>query len=482
MLSGLAQAAAFGKSVLIAYYFGIGTELDGYYLAQAIPTVVAGVVAGFLQSSLLTAYAGNLARGELDAASALLARMLASLAILAAASSVALSWLAPAVVSWIAPEATDAVRDAAVTSLRVLAFLLLLNALVDSLSLALNAHGAFAAAALAPTINAVVASVLLLAFPDWGLSILIWGTLIGLGAQLALVVLAFRRHRIRLAWKAAADLKPAFRAGAAIVPGLIFANLSGLVPQIVAARLGDGAVATLSVAMRLHGAVTQVLAVALSTVLLPHFAHAVARGDYSSITAQLHRGFPIVALLALAALLWVGLVGEPFITFVFERGAFDRNASVAVAATWFWLTVGLLPAVWGLILAKVLQAMQLGAMISAIAAMGFALTLGLCVLLAWASGLTGVALASGLGVLGTTLACTWAVAKRLGMSALRPARPAGTLAAWLAVTVVAAAAPMLVDAALRPFARSVAPAGVTALIFAATAVGLRLLLRPGRTL
>ncbi len=185
----------------------------------------------------------------------------------------------------------------------------------------LSAHGFFAFAALALIVNAVVASLLLVYLPNRGLETLIWGTLIGLVAQLLLVGYETRRRRIKLAWRVPVNLRPTFLAGAGIIPGVLFAHLSILVPQIVAARLGDGAIATFSFAMRLHGAATQVLAVALSTVLLPSFAHAAGRGELSAISAQLKRSFPVVALISISMLLWVGLVGESLVSLAFERGA-----------------------------------------------------------------------------------------------------------------------------------------------------------------
>ena len=167
--------------------------------------------------------------------------------------------------------------------------------------------------------------------------------------QLLLVGYEARRRRIKLAWRVPVNLRPTFLAGAAIIPGVLFAHLSILVPQIVAARLGDGAIASFSIAMRLHGATTQVLAVVLSSVVLPGFAHAAGRGEFSKIAAQLKRSFPVVALISISMLLWVGLVGESRSSLAFERGAFDRSATSSVSSVWFWLTLGLLPTIWGVL-------------------------------------------------------------------------------------------------------------------------------------
>lgn len=477
-LTAIAQVAAFGKGILIAYYFGIGAQLDGFYLGQAIPAAIIGILIGFLQTGFLTVYASQLARAETDAAAALLGRMLIVLAAVGIFTGIGLSIMAPWVVPLLAPDSASSVQDAAVASLRVLAFLLLLNGLVDCLSLALSAHGFFSVAAFAPTANALTASMLLVALPDWGLDNLIWGTLLGFFVQLTLVAAEMRRRGIGVIWNVRVNLASVATAGASIVPGLVFANLSVLVPQIIAARMGDGAVAAFSFAARLHGAAIQVLAMALSAVLLPYFAHAVGRGDHAAIAAALRKGFPIVALIVVAALLWVGLVGDRFVSLLFERGAFDETATTVVSVTWFWLTVGLLPAIWGVVLAKVLQALRLGMTMSVIAFFGLLITLVLSVVLGDTAGLSGLALAVTLGTLGAALGNALVARRHLrnalnAFEAWSTSRTATTIVAIATVATVS----LCVDLLLSQMSAITHLVGVTLGVALTTALCLHTLLR-----
>jgi putative peptidoglycan lipid II flippase len=416
MLAALAQLAAFGKSVLVAYYFGIGTDVDGYYLAQVIPVTLAGIVTGFLQTGFLTVYTEYLVKDRNVDAAALLGRTLQIVAAAGLALSLIIAVAAPWLLQLLAPGAAPAARDAATYSLRALAFLLVLNVLVDCLGLALNAHRSFALAALAPTANALVASALLLAAPDWGLANLVSGTLLGVLVQLLLVAYAMRLRRIRIAWSVASEWREIFRVGSSIVPGLIFANASAAVPTIVAASLGEGAVAAFSVALRLHGAATQAFTIAVSTVLLPHFALAVGRADSNFIRNWLANAFLPATLIALATTLWVGLEGQTFVSLVYQRGAFDATATGTVAGAWFLLTLGLLPSVWGVSMAKVLQAFRLGGTMSGIAFAALILTIGLSVLLSSRAGLMGLALTPGIAALGATVMCIVVANRKLGGS------------------------------------------------------------------
>ncbi len=418
--SATAQLAAFAKSILIAYYFGIGAALDGYYLGQAFPAVISGILVGVLQTGFSTIYAGRLALGQHRGAEALLGSTLFWFAAIGLIASIAISVASPSLIATFAVNTDSPVAESAIASLRILAFLLFINVLADCLSLALHAHGSFAIAAFAPTANVVVASALLVSFPDWGLGNLVWGTLLGLLVQLLLIAAEIRRRKIGLRFNGLGDVKLVVYASAAILPGLLFANVSLLVPQVIAAELGEGVVAAFSMAMRLYGAATQVLAMTLSAVLLPYFARAVGVKEYASVAMQLYQGFPLVALISVAATLWVGLVGEALISLLFERGAFDTSASIAVSTTWFWLTVGLLPFVWGVVVAKVLLALRLAGAMSVVAFFSLASSVILTSLLADFAGLPGIAIAVGITSLGSTVACNVLARRQLSRALGKP--------------------------------------------------------------
>jgi putative peptidoglycan lipid II flippase len=412
-LATVAQLAAFGKSILVAYYFGIGTDVDGYYLAQLIPMTLAGIVTGFLQTGFLTVYTGQLATDRIDAAAALLGRTLQAVAVTGLAFSLIIAVTAPWLLQLLAPGAAPAARDAAVFSLRALAFLLVLNALADCLGLALNAHRSFGLAALAPTANAFVASVLLMSAPDWGLANLVAGTLLGVIAQLLLVAYGMRLKHIKIAWSLDSEWREVLRVGSSIIPGLVFANASAAVPTLVAASLGEGVVAAFSVALRLHGAATQAFTIALSTVLLPHFALAIGRADDRFIRNWLASAFFPTSIVAFAAVLWVGLEGHSFVSIVYQRGAFDASASHMVAVSWFFLTLGLFPSAWGVSIAKVLQALRLGGIMSGIALLVLLMTISLSISLSFHFGIIGLSITPGIAALVGAIACALVATEKL---------------------------------------------------------------------
>src|SRR5207245_5542263 len=76
------QAAGFAKLLVIADYFGAGPSLDAYYLGSVIPTFLAGISAGILQTGFVPAYVRARARGH-DASARTLANVTLTWAVLA---------------------------------------------------------------------------------------------------------------------------------------------------------------------------------------------------------------------------------------------------------------------------------------------------------------------------------------------------------------------------------------------------------------
>lgn len=442
-LTALSQVAAFSKMFFVAHYFGVGPELDGYYLALIGPTLLAGVLGGVVQTGFFPVHARLRAEGKdlpaRDFQSACFWMLLAACLAISSIMAVRSEWIT----SWLATGASDTVIEATALSLEVVGFILLFNTIVDYLGFVLAAHRRFALAAVAPAANALVGSVFLYGFPELGLYNLIWGTLLGASVQLALLLVGLRRSDIRIIapWKllsgAAHDVWEAAKLGAWILPGALFANLSAALPLALVAGLGDGAVSAFGYAQRLNSAIVQVLVMSLSTVLLAKFSEQVALGKDTQLMQSLARGFRLAFGVGLLITVWVWGTGYDILRVLLQRGRFDEQATAQVADLWFWLACGLFPAIWGLILAKFFQAQRRPGFMSLLA------FVGLCVL--WVStralsplfGATGVALSASISLAVVTVVYHLRLLYELNCGAKRSAFSRETLRLPVATLIAA---------------------------------------------
>ncbi len=376
VLTALSQAAGFLKLWWTARLFGVGAELDGYFLALVLPTMIAGILSGALQTALFPVRA-RLAVEQDPAAverfeRLVLLGMLALGLLIAGAIVVARPWI----LDGIAAQATPGVRAVAAFVLPYAASLVVFNAVGDALGYLLAMRDRYPAAAAAPIANALLGAWLLAAWPSGGLFNLALGTVLGLALQVGICLLALCRSGFAL-WGPLPTLPEAAgywgkmaRLAGWILPGVAFANLKASLPPMLVASYGEGAVSAFGYAWRLHTSLVQVLVMAASPLILARFSRLHAASDSAAMARILRQAF--VVSFAVGATAWVLVwgLGTPLLAAVFGD-RFDAVAAARVGALWAWLTAGLAFSLLGNVYAKLWQAQARPRLLSALA--GFSL-------------------------------------------------------------------------------------------------------------
>src|SRR5882762_9566787 len=391
------QVAGFVKLLVIADYFGAGPLLDAYYLSLVIPTFLAGVSAGILQTGFVPAYVSARARGT-DATARSLANATLTWTTLALATVAGLLTLLRAVaLPLLSPDASLETRTALQSAFTPLMWTAPLNGLADGGAMLLNAEGRFAAAASAPLLNVVAGMIVLIAFRNRGVDALVWSLLAGLAVQALVVLIAIRGTGFRLRPQLTFPAAPSRLLASVALPVLISNVLGNLIPafiQMVSARAGTGAISAMGYASRLHNSLVQAVVMSVSVVLLPHFARLAAQGRNAELRITLERVFAATLLFSAAAAVLVAAGGPAVIQRMLQHGSFTSADAQLVGRVWLALTTGLLGATWGIFLARLFQAQRLPWVIATLACVSVVVnvTLAFAFLSLW--GVVGVALAS----------------------------------------------------------------------------------------
>jgi peptidoglycan biosynthesis protein MviN/MurJ (putative lipid II flippase) len=385
-LNVVAQAVGFFKLWLIARLFGVGAELDGYYLALVAPTLLSGVLSGALQTGLFPVRARLAVAGDMDLVARFERAVLLGASSLGLLIAVLLVVLGDALRAWVAPGASADTHAALRLVWPYAASLVALNAAGDTLSYLLAMRERYAYAAAAPILNALVGAGVLLAWPDGGLTSLAVSTVAGVAMQVLMCAAAVRYFAFKLGGPLRQpgdnlrDFLDLVRLAIWIIPALVASNMNNALPPLLLARHGEGAVSAFSFAFRFHTLALQ-LVMAASPVLLAHFASLAARNDSLSVDRILKRATIRLLLLGAVAIGFVAIVGPYLVSAVFS-GRFDSAAAQRVAQHWFWLTCGMAPAAMGIVYAKLWQARGWALQISVLAVGGLVLLLVLSALLA----------------------------------------------------------------------------------------------------
>ncbi|MCU0521256.1 MAG: murein biosynthesis integral membrane protein MurJ [Anaerolineae bacterium] len=341
-LLGLVRQVVFGA------YYGTGPEMDAYVAAVSIPDAIFLVVAGgALGSAFIPLFTGRLARGEAGSAWRLGSAVVTLLVLLVAPVSLFCILFAPWLVDVVvAPALPPDVQARTVDLMRVMLLSPTIFGVSGVVMGALNAHQHFLLPAIAP----IVYNVGLIAGALWGgltpvgamgASI---GMVAGAAGHLLVQVPGLRRYG---AWfhptlgRGDAGVR---EVGRLILPrmlGMAAAQINIIVTRNLASRLGLGAISTLEYAWRIMLLPQGIFAQAVGTAVFPTFSQQAALGQVDALRKTLINALRTLMALTVPASVGMVLLGEPLVTLLFERGAFQAESTRAVAWALGFFAVGL---------------------------------------------------------------------------------------------------------------------------------------------
>jgi putative peptidoglycan lipid II flippase len=360
-LTMLSRLSGLARDLLIARYFGAGTEMDAFTVAFRIPNLLRRLFAegAFAQAFVPIFTEIKLREGERQT-HVLLNHVASGLFWVLLAVSV----LGVAGAPWLVMAIATGFRDSASFGIATLLTrwmfpYILFMSLVACFGGVLNAYGRFGVPAFTPVLLNLSMIGLALLFGrslDPPVLVLALGVLLGGVLQLALQVPALLRigmmprlSGLRAAF-ADAGVRRILRQMLPAVFAVSVAQLSLIINTNIASHLGTGSNSWLYYADRLMELPTALLGVAIGTVLLPTLSGAHAAGDVAHYRKLLDWGLRLTCLLALPAALGLALLADGLIGAMFEGGRFSALDVAQSAAALRGYAVGLL----GLIGVKIL--------------------------------------------------------------------------------------------------------------------------------
>jgi putative peptidoglycan lipid II flippase len=346
----ISRVLGFVRDIMIAALLGAGPLADAFFVAFKLPNFLRRLFAeGAFNAGFVPMFARTLegdgrpaAKAFAEQAQAVLIAILAALVVLAI---MAMPW----VILVMAPGfETEGLRyQSAVEFSRITFCYILFISLTALYGGVLNSLGRFAAAAAAPVvlnlclIGALILSALWLDAPGHALA---WGVAAAGVLQFLWLRIAVARESMAPALRRPRLSPQIKRLFALILPGAIgagVAQINLLVDVVLASLLPTGAVSYLYFADRVNQLPVGVVGVAVGTALLPLMARQLRAGQREQAMASQNRAIELVLVLTVPAALALIVLSAPIVSVLFERGAFDAEASRATSAALAAYALGL---------------------------------------------------------------------------------------------------------------------------------------------
>jgi putative peptidoglycan lipid II flippase len=319
------------RETAISHLFGATGMVSAFRVASIVPTMIYDLLVGGMISAALVPvfsdYATPLRRDELGR---LVSALFALVAIGLSAVVLILEVAAPGV-SWLLGGGFDSALLSETTRLMRLTLpALLFLGLAGAATGLLYAEKRFVYPAFGASVfNAGIVLAALLLGRRVGIASLSLGVLIGSALQLGIQLPGLRRVRFSFAL----DLgHPGLRRmGSLYLPvalGLIVSQVGIAIDRNLASRTGEQSIAWMQNATTLIQFPLGLVAVAVSTAVLPSLSRLASSAEMARFRSTLGMGLRIVMLLILPATAGLLVLATPVIALVFEHGAFEPYDTV----------------------------------------------------------------------------------------------------------------------------------------------------------
>jgi putative peptidoglycan lipid II flippase len=353
---------------VFSHYFGQLAEADAFYAAFRIPNLLQNLFGeGVLSASFIPVYARLLAEGDEEESGRVAGAVGAILALATSVIVLVGVLLTPYLIWLIAPGFEGAKRDLTIRLVRVLfpgAGLFVFSAW--SLGI-LNSHRKFFLSYTAPVIWNVAMIATMIAFRRRDLATLAvylaWGSVVGSAlqflVQLPTVLRLTRRLRLTLD-TASAHVREVMRNFAPVFVSRGVVQISGYVDQVIASKLGEGAVAALTNAQSIYTLPVSLFGMAVSAAELPAMSSAL--GTETEIAAGLRRrlsaGLRQIAFFIVPSAMAFFALGDVVAAALYQSGKFTSENSLYVWGIIAGSAVGLLASTLGRLYASTYYALR----------------------------------------------------------------------------------------------------------------------------
>lgn len=324
----LGKLAGAAKEMAVAWRYGVGPAVDAYLFVFNLVSWPVVAWAGVLAVTLIPAEARI--RSESPAGLRQFRAELLGMTLLLGVALVLLARFSlPALLqgSFVGlPPRTAALAGTMAPKLAWLALPGVLVALYSTWMMSAGRH----ANTLLEGVPAV--AILVAVLLSSGVEALVWGTLAGAAAQLALVALPTRLHGAQpppAFGLASAHWLPFWRGFGIMMLGTAVSTFATLIDQLFAARLGEGAISSLGFAGRLIALAMGILATAVTRATLPVFSRSAAEGG--PVRGLALRWAAVTGLVGTAVAVLGWLLAPWAVHLLYERGTFTAANTEIVA-------------------------------------------------------------------------------------------------------------------------------------------------------
>ena len=357
----ISRLLGFVRDAVIAREFGASGATDAYLVAYTLPYSLQAILGMAFLTVMVPVVTGYFLRGEEEEGWKVVSSMINGTALVLGVITVLGIIFAPQLIRIMAPGFSQEKVELTAYLSRIMFPSIVFMAIGMLLTGVLNAGKIFAVPAFAPAFaNIIVILTVILLGAQYRIEGLAMGTLAGFVGFLLIQIPSLAKIKFRYYFKFDYKHPVVGKLALAVVP----VSLSIAVNQILlalnrffASSLSEGSITALDFADRLMNLPLGIFVAAVSTAIFPVLAEEASRKEEGVFAQTVTRGLGAVTVAMLPAAMGLIVLSTPVIQLLFQRGAFDYEATRLTAIALSYFSLGLWPIGANTILTKAFYAL-----------------------------------------------------------------------------------------------------------------------------
>lgn len=417
IITFFSKIIGFGRDVVLSYFFGASSISDAYLISLTVPSVIFGLIG----IGIVTAYIPMQSRvleesGEL-AGSRFTSNFTNIILIVITLILVIGVIFTEPIVRLFAIGFTGETLNLAINFTKISLFGMYFTALISIFSGYLQIKGNYIVPALVgiPLNTIVIISIFLAAKEN--ILILALGTFIATASQFLLMLPFIKKTKFR--YFLFVNIKDerlinTLYIAVPVIVGTSVNQINVLVDRTIASSLAIGGISALNYASRLNTFIQGLFVTSIITAMYPMISSYASKQNFEGIRKAMDESINIITIFVLPITIGGMIFSNQVIDFLFGRGAFDESALRMTSIALFYYAIGMLGFGLREVLSRGFYSLQDTKTPMINAALGMLLNILLNIILSRYLGIGGLALATSISAIFTTILLFISLRKKIG--------------------------------------------------------------------
>lgn len=340
-----AKVFGFIREMAMATFFGTNFIVDAYVISQAVPVILFGAFFTAVATAYMPLLSQRLENNGEEAGSNYTSQIMRILFGFSSASAFLGVLFSDQLVSILAPGFYGETAELTSFFLRVTFAYVIFSSLGSILDNYLQYKQTFIPQIFVLYMNNIVIIMVIVISAYTSYYFLAFGILISYGIRLLVLgrlakVRGF--HYNSSGGNLKENIKKITMLGIPVFVGSEMQQINIFVDRSLASRLPEGSIAALNYANTLNNMIMALSVTILITLIYPRLNQANARDQIAQFYKYIRQGLILIVMVALPFSLGAILYSNDLVQIVYERGAFDINASKLTAVAYLFYSAGLL--------------------------------------------------------------------------------------------------------------------------------------------